>query len=241
LKICIPSLERSENLDVLKLCGMKDVKIYVKTHEIETYAKVVGDKHVFEVPEDKIGLGAIRRFIVDDNRDEDYFVILDDDVIGITYRFEDKMVEIANPDHFRGVLQNSYQVALDLGTPLFGYEATMNPNFYTQMDMFSFAANVPSCHGIIPSLLGDINYDPRLIVMNDYDIALQCKYYKRYMFVDKRYNLRWSKKWFNKGGSSTLRTKNLLQEMSKILMTKYGSSVIKPNPSKIQYDIKFPF
>lgn len=241
MKILIPSLERSENLDVLKLCGMKNVKVYVKTHEMDTYAKQIGDEYVFEVPEDCIGLGAIRRFLVNEHRDEDWFVILDDDVIGITYRFEDKFVEIVDPDHFRAVLYNSYQVASDLGTPLFGYEATMNPNFYNQMDMFSFGANLPSCHGIIPSLLGDINYDPRLIVMNDYDIALQCKYHKRFMFIDKRYNLRWSKKWFNKGGSSTLRTKTLLQDMSKILMTKYGSSVVKPNPTKIQYDISFPF
>jgi len=241
LKILIPSLERTEHLDVLKMCGMKDVKVYVKTHEMAGYSKVIGKEHVFEVPENLIGLGAIRRFLVNQHRDEDWIVILDDDVIALTYRFEDKMVDIVDPTHFRAVLYNSYQVAEDLGTPIFGYEATMNPNFYTQMDMTSFSGNIPSCHGIIPHLMGDINYDPRLIVMNDYDIALQCKYYKRYVFIDKRYNLKWSKKWFNKGGSSTLRTKGVLQDMSKILLAKYGSSVVKPNPKKIQYVIKFPF
>ena len=242
MKILIPSLGRSETIaDVLSLTGMKDVKIYVKKHEIKDYKKYIPDHMIHIVPDDKIGLGAIRNFLVEQHRDENYFVILDDDVTGITYRFSDKMELIQNPKHFREILRNSYQVALDLETPVFTYSANQNPAMYTQLDHFTFSGNVPSCHGIIPHLLGDIQYDPRLIVMNDYDIALQCKYHKRILFVDKRYNLQFSGKWFNKGGSSTLRTKELLQKCSRILQKKWGNSVIKFDPRKIQCNIQFPF
>jgi len=166
---------------------------------------------------------------------------MDDDIIGLTYRFADKMEEIVDGDHFREVLRSTSQMALDIGTPLFAYGASQNPNFYTQMDHFDFKGNIASIHGIIPGLLGSINYDPRLIIMNDYDIALQCKYYKRYVLIDKRYNLSTSDKWFNKGGSSTLRNKDLLEKCSKILLAKYGSKVIKYDPKKIQYNLSFLF
>jgi len=226
---------------LMDFVGTKDLKVYVKTHEVDDYIKVLGKQSVFEVPENLVGLGAIRRFLVDQHRDEDWFVILDDDTRGIMYRFDDKMIDITDGDHFRAILQNSEQIAEDLGTPIFTYDASLNPSLYTQMDIVSFSGNVPSCHGIIPRLLGDINYDSRLIVMNDYDIALQCKYYRRYLFIDKRYNLKWSNKWFNKGGLSTLRTRALLEKMNRILLQKYGPQVIKFAPKKVKCHINFPF
>lgn len=245
MKIVIPSLGRSESINTkdgaIPFVGFKGVKVYVKPQEVEDYEKVIPKEMIFEVPEDKIGLGAIRNFLVDEHKDEDYFVIMDDDITGLTYRFADKMEEVVDGDHFREVIRSTMQMALDIGTPLFAYGASQNPNHYTQLDHFDFKGNIASIHGIIPELLGSINYDPRLIVMNDYDIALQCKYYKRYVLIDKRYNLTTSDKWFNKGGSSTLRNKDLLEKCSKILLAKYGSKVIKYNPKKIQYNLSFLF
>jgi len=240
LKILIPSKERHKAMaGVLAFAGLDNVKVYVTEQEVTKYVTVLPKDHVFVIP-DLVGLGAIRKYLVEQHRHEDYIVILDDDVIGIYYRFDDKMNLIENPKHFREVLQNSYQVALDLGTPIFCYSANQNPNMYTQLDHCSFSGNVPSCHGIIPSLLGSINYDPRFILMSDHDIALQCKYYRRYLFIDKRYNLKFSAKWFNRGGSSTLRTKEMLQQGTKLLQAKYGS-VIQLQPKKIQHKIVWNF
>lgn len=243
MKILIPSKERADAIAscVLKFTGIRDdIKVYVKQHEMEDYYKVLPKRNIFEIPNDLVGVGAVRKYLVDQHRSEDYIVILDDDVIGIYYRFGEKMDLIVDPDHFREVLQNSYQVALDIGTPLFCYSANLNPNMYTQLDHCDFKGNIPSCHGIIPHLLGSINYDPRFILMSDHDIALQCKYYKRYLYLDKRYNLVFSNKWFNKGGSSTMRTKEQLQKGTRLLQSKYGSA-IRIQPKKVQHKIDWRF
>lgn len=245
MKILIASKERADAMEgVLRFVGSKNVEVWVKEHEVTAYldafAKVAIPAKIKIIPDKLIGVGAVRKHLVDTHRKEDYIVILDDDVLGIYYRFADKMELVTNGEHFREILQNSYQVALDLGTPLFTYSANQNPNMYTQLDHFAFKGNVPSCHGIIPSLLGDINYDSRFILMSDMDIALQCKYYRRYLFIDKRYNLKFSDKWFNKGGSSTLRTTEMLQQGGRLLKSKYGNAILL-QPDKVQHRIIWNF
>jgi len=75
LKILIPSKERADAIGscVLKFTGIRDdIKVYVKQHEMENYYKVLPKRNIFEIPNDLVGVGAVRKYLVDQHRSEDY-------------------------------------------------------------------------------------------------------------------------------------------------------------------------
>jgi len=243
LKICIPSLGRPDSIGkTLDFVGRENTRVYVNPDDEQAYIDSIGKELVRVVDDPKVrGITPTRQFMLEDNRKEDWFCMIDDDCIGMLYRFTDKFTEITETNHFREVLLSTYQMCLDLGTPLWSYSAPQNPSFYTLLDHFKFSGNMSSFHGIIPSLMGNINYDTRLKVMEDYDIALQCKYYKRFLIVDKRYCLKFNNPYFQKGGCSVNRNKDILWEAGELMRKKYGTKVVQRNPQKLQHKITFPF
>lgn len=230
MKFLVPSRQRSEKIRrVVDLFGAERTKVYVHKTEVKEYKKVLGD---IVVGHDKFGMGSIRKFMMEDNLDNDYIFMIDDDVTGMEYKFADRMLRIVEGYHCREVIQNAYQVALDLGTPLFGFVSSPNPFLYTQMDHVHFNGMIACGIGIIPELLGSINFDPRLIVNEDQDLCLQTKYYKRYLFMDNRYNFRYGKTWVSEGGCSSLRNFETMDKCSAILKSKYGNRVVVDSGKK---------
>ena len=98
-----------------------------------------------------------------------------------------------------------------------------------------------SFHGIIPKLMGGINYDTRFTVMEDHDLAFLCKYYKRYIFFDYRYCARFHTPYFQKGGCSGNRNTKILNDCGELLYRKYGKNCVTRDKTKLQYKIHFPF
>lgn len=228
MKYLIPSRGRSKviggTLDVL---GKKDTLVYVHESEKDDYSKYINKSQLRT--HNVQGIASIRKFMYEENKDRDYIYQLDDDVNGFEYKWMDRMTIIVDPDHIRSIIDNLYMVASDIKTPLFGVAAGVGPKLYTQLTLCYFSGFINAMGtGIIPKLMGDINYDTRFNVMHeDHDLSLQVKYHKRYIFIDGRYSVRVNEVLDKKygGGLSLNRDMNEYGKCHALLKRKYGTAI----------------
>ena len=226
-KIVIPSRKRSDKIGkTINFTGRKHSLIYVNEDEVDTYKSQYGDI-VRSIPDNIFGMGAIRKYMLDDTKKNNELVVqLDDDIIGLDYIFADKAEQVTDSDHFHEVLLNSYQVCDDLEIPVFGYTSHVNAiRTYTQLDVAKFTHLISMCTGILTKYLGSINYDPRFVIYEDHDFILNTKFYKRFVFVDTRYNCVFKKNWTSGGGASLIRNTESLDKHRELLQRKYGSAI----------------
>jgi len=177
-KIVIPSRRRVDRIaPTINFTGRKHSLIYVNEDEVDTYKSQFGNI-VRSIPKNVFGMGAIRKYMLEDTRaDNDLVVQLDDDIIGLEYRFEDKLTQVRETNHFYDVLLNSYQVCDDLEIPVFGYTSHANPiRGYTQLEPVKFTHMISMVTGILPKYLGSINYDTRFVIYEDHDFILNTKF-----------------------------------------------------------------
>jgi hypothetical protein len=242
MKFLIPSLGRADSIGrSIDFLGKENTLVYVNESEGDEYAKFISKKNIRPMVDVK-GIAHVRKLMYDDNVKEDYVCQIDDDFSGLIYRHDgkSKFETISDPDHIRAVIANSYQVAVDIGTPLFSFDGTENPTLYSVMTITKFFGALPSFTGIIPKLMGSINYDTRFTVRENQDLAFQCKYYRRYIFFDYRYSVRFHSPYFQKGGGSTNRNTKIMNECGELLFKKYGKACVK-RAGKVPYTIHFPF
>jgi hypothetical protein len=168
--------------------------------------------------------------------------LIDDDFGGMFYRFDGnpRMEVIVDKDHVKSVIENSYRVAEDMGTPYFTYDGVNNPTLYNCFNMTKFQG-CSACFGMIPKLMGDINFDERFKIMEDYDLLAHIKSVFRYVFVDMRYCVRFHDTYLQEGGCSTIRDMNTLEQTGKLLLKKYGSAHVKKASGKLQYNLVFTY
>tara|TARA_Y100000310_G_scaffold81692_1_gene78254 strand:+ start:1558 stop:2253 length:696 start_codon:yes stop_codon:yes gene_type:complete len=226
--------------------GSEDVLFYIDVKEKSDYANYL-DKSMMRTHPSLYGVGAIRQFLLKENMNEDYVVMWDDDVTHISYKCKDideqkalgvPLIDIIRePDHIREVIDNLYQCAVDLKTPLFGMAATVNPAFYNYLQSFRFNGMITFCTGLIPRLLGAVDYDPRFIIKSDHDICLQTKFFHRFYLIDTRYDVAAKDIWVGKGGCSTLRNETLYPRILSLLKRKYGNHVIHKGKKPHQISI----
>lgn len=235
MKYLIPSKERSGIIsNTIDILGEKDCLVYVHESEYDDYVKVVPKKIL--KTHNVFGIGAIRKFMYNDNKDRDYVFQIDDDISGLEYKWEDKMTIIVDSKHIRSIIDNMYMVANDIGTPLFSVAAGVGPKLYTQLTLCFFSGFVNFLGaGIIPRLMGDIDFDSRFTVMHeDHDLSLAVKYHKRYVFIDGRYSIRATEKLDKKygGGLSTIRNTKEHEKCHNLLKLKYGNAVQENHKEK---------
>lgn len=244
MKYLIPSLGRSSKIgNIIDILGKENTVVYVNNNEVDEYAKYISIKNIKGMPDNIKGIVYVRKYMYEDNIKENYICQIDDDFGGMIYRHDgnDTFVTIKDKDHIYDIIGNAYQIAYDIGTPLFCFDGTHNPTFYSSMTMTKFSGTLPSFHGMIPSLMGDMNYDTRFTVMEDHDLAFMCKFKKRYIFFDHRYSMRFHTPYFQEGGCSTNRNTKILNDCGELLLKKYGSVCVKRDKNKLQYGINFPY
>lgn len=243
MKFLIPSTGRSQFIaDLIDLLGKKDVLVYVKENEYKTYlSNNCPEENLVGYSNDIIGMGAIRKYMLEQHLKEDYVFQIDDDVVEFEYKFSERVDRIVDPDHIKAIVENAYNAANDLGTPLFGFLSTVGPMLYTQLNHALFSGTIICGLGIIPKHLGDINFDERLIVNEDQDFTLQTKHYKRFIFMDARYGIVARKIWKLEGGCSTLRNSDTMERCKSILKQKWGTSVVlnRRKPNQVFLYVKF--
>ena len=91
MKYLIPSAGRSKTIEEIpKILGKENLLIYVDENEKELYEDKIGKEMVRTHNEH--GIGAIRKFMLDDNKSEDFVFMLDDDITGFEYKFSTRIM-----------------------------------------------------------------------------------------------------------------------------------------------------
>lgn len=243
MKFFMPSKERSDVIQkAIDFIGSEDLMVLVDEIEYDDYKDVVEHPAELVTHPSLYGLGAILKNGLTRNLDQDYVVIVGDDCKGFSYKFHPKVPRFYDTEHFRYVVDNTYQMAKDIGACMFGWANDKGIYFYNHLNPFNFSGFViGGMQGFIPELLGDVMFDERMIIREDHDICLQVKYYKRYFLMDYRYAII-DITWGNKGGASTLRHSSIYEASNKMLKRKWGSQVVRTNSKKPkQLRLNVPF
>ena len=120
MKFLMPSKGRSDVIDkAINFVGPENLVVLVDEIEKTEYKKVVPPGAKLETHPSLYGLGPILKYGLEMLLEEDYVIILGDDCYAFCYKFHPKIVRSYDTEHFRYVVDNTHQMALDLGTPLF--------------------------------------------------------------------------------------------------------------------------
>jgi hypothetical protein len=173
-------------------------------------------------PADLRGLGRVRQWILD-QLEEDCVFMCDDDVVRVTCVVGNRQRHILDPNDVHRIIENSANIANDLGTTLFGYSHTPDTRHFLSFRPFSFAGYV---NGLSMGIIGrSIRFDPELDTKQDIDFSLQVLLRRRFLWRDNRFAFV-AHDWFKlSGGSAGVRTSATLAKNIAHLKKKWGPAV----------------
>ena len=232
-KLFCPSYKRPHDVRTARIFG-DDLTLCVQDFEADAYRAAYPNNPILELPDTVRGNMAKVRNYIRDRANADWFVMLDDDINWMGYHQQCKRVEM-DKEHIVEMLVNGFEMAEDLGVPLWGINLVDAPRCYRQYSPISFLSPVLgpfSCHIGVDHA---IRYDERLGLNEDYDFALQVL--NRYRKI-----LRFNKYFYvcehldQPGGCAAHRSMDRERRQSEIMIAKWGPEIVAykldktPNP-----------
>lgn len=169
-----PSYKRVWGVEVNKL--IPGVKICVHEFEADGYVAEYGKESVL-IMSDKLkgNMAKVRNWMVEYSKKngDDVCVLMDDDVKSVGY-YEDMVKNEVNYEDIYRKIKDMWKMCMDLDIGLFGINLQSDPKFYREYTPYSFHSPVLwpfTC--IVMGKLGDIRYDERLGLNEDYDLFIQ--------------------------------------------------------------------
>jgi hypothetical protein len=175
------------------------------------------------IPDDVIGLGRIRNYVLDKYKEE-IIVMVDDDIRGILYLGRRKAMRITNVEMIRMLIENTAQMAVDLGVGAFGFNQSEDVRKFSPIRPFRLNAIIGCVVGVIGR---DVRFSDDIQFKCDTDFSLKQLLKNRIIFTDQRYGFM-QKREFNMGGNSLFRTMPKLEAEKKLLKSKWKKHVSFP-------------
>lgn len=194
-------------------------EVICPTSEVDSYKKY-GHKILCDIPDEIVGLGAVRNWI-NQNIDGD-ILMLDDDIVSFTLVCYEKSVKIKDSDITTAMLDSIYQVSKDLNASLWGISQSKDPRQYTACEPFSLQSWIGSVIGVNSK---ELKWDTTNKLRVDVDASLQAILKDRFVWIDKRIGFE-SAKDFNAGGNTRLRSNARLKAEKEYLKKKWGANII---------------
>jgi len=212
-RIVIISRGRSKTIESHKLFPYAD--LIVPEEEREEYKKAVSNNLV-TTPNNIIGLGILRNWVLD-NYKEECIVMVDDDIKALYYIGGVNAKRIENADTIEAVIYNAYIMASDINLGFFGFNQAW--------DVRKYKADSPivlnSWAGGVVGIIGrELKFCKNKFKV-DIDFALQNLLHKRIVIIDSRYSFAQARD-RNKGGNSKYRTKEGVENEIAYLKNKWG-------------------
>jgi glycosyltransferase involved in cell wall biosynthesis len=200
MQIVIPSRGRPGNVPHMNML-FPTAKWCVSKEDVDSYENM-GMRNFVAHPNDVLGLGAKRNWIME-HFDDETVVQVDDDiqyavcVVGIRSR------PIFMGDQIEAIVGQAAQCAKDAGASVFGFNQGSD-------DVRKFSSNAPfGLTGWVGTVIGTIgkrlHFDPSLRSRVDIDFCLKCLDKDRLIWRDNRFSFV-NKRIKNVGGSQGVRT-----------------------------------
>ena len=224
IEICIPSYKRPK---VKTFDYIKNLKIYIDESEREDYIKEnqdIENKLILLKNGIQGNVARVRNYILNDNKDADVVVIMEDDVNYIGY-YENLKLHKLNEKELFNFIEKYSILCEDFGFKLWGVNLNSDPQCYREYSPFSTNSVIlgPFCC----FLKGNkTRYDENLPLKEDYDIALQnLNEYRGILRVNKAHYV--CEQSTNKGGCASYRNLQKEQEQLLLLQKKWGTKIVK--------------
>lgn len=234
--IYIPSYKRAN--DCLTARVFKKATICCHEFEAEEYRQN-NENRVLAIPDDLQGrgMGIIRNWILD-NSDEDYIVMMDDDIISVGY-YENKTRYEYTEQEWDDFIVNAFVMCEEAGAKMWGVNLLEDKKAYREYSPLSFISPILGpCMGIVKSG-NPLRFDEELGLKEDYDYSLQMLNRFRRILRFNKVHYR-GKHIRGAGGCISYRTSEKEELQKKRFTEKWGTKIIKFKPGDINPVITVP-
>lgn len=188
---------------------LKDFYILVPDDEVENYKNALHLDNLLTIPSEIIGLANVRNYVIENFFNDEYdIVMVDDDITGFYSLCHEKAQKITCKETINDILQHVYLVSKDLGAPFWSINQSRDPRHFSKNDPFALHSWIGSIVGVNQD---KIKFDTHNKIRVDADATLQAIKKFRFVWIDNRFAF-YSKKDFNKGGSSIVRSYERLKK-----------------------------
>lgn len=168
------------------------------------------------VPDEIIGLGPLRNWVLD-NYKEHVIIMADDDISHVWVNSRKKGVKITDPETIFQLLVNTAQCAVDLRTSCFGFSQVWDVRKYNATEPFDLAGWVGGVIGVVGR---DIRFVDHMFKV-DVDFCLRVLMKDRILWKDNRFSFV-QKRDKNLGGNSLFRTSERIEKELTYLEHRWG-------------------
>lgn len=149
---------------------------------MEDYRAVVASENLVPHPDDVSGIAPIRQWVLD-HFDDECIVFVDDDVYQLISLVGYSYSKIASPANARRVVENTANIARELGTAFFGFNQAFDVRKFVPQKPFLLHSWAGGVIGIIGR---EFRYDTGLRLRADIDYCLQVLLKRRVTFIENR-------------------------------------------------------
>lgn len=208
------------------------VKLVVCESQTDAYLK---NGNEIVVCPDKIqgNVSRVRNWILDQNKDADANVIMDDDMKWVGRWNKQEIVKLDN-DGLIEMAEMAVVMCKDSGIRMFGLNCSTDKGAYREHTPFSFVSYISS--PITGHVDNDLRYDEKLSLKEDYDMTLQ--QLNKYRAVLRLNMFRYEcKQAEQKGGCASYRNYDEEKKQFLLLQKKWGTKIVQRDQrSKREFD-----
>jgi hypothetical protein len=222
LRIVVPSHLRSDTIGKMTLNYCPEAIVTVNESEVDEYANA-GVQNLWPHPDSVKGYGAIMNWILENFEDE-AVMILDDDMMHFTSYTSKNTVHYKDPEVGKAIIQNTYQIAIDMQVGLAGWNGSQDPKTFRSFDPVKLTGFIQSGCSI---MLGkDVKFDPVLYLREDFDFNLNQLLKKRITFMDHRFCFLAWPNFTGRGGSAEFRSQERDEGEREYMKKKWGQYIL---------------
>lgn len=220
--IYIPTYKRAGNMITQNI--FPNAIVVCPESQLKDYEYAYPGMKFKPCPDSVEGNMAKKRNWIKDNADKNWFVMIDDDIKHLQYIENGKQIQMTY-DHAIEFIHNSFVMAEDIGTVLWGINLQTDPKFYREYSPISLLSVVLG--PFTGHIKNKLRYDERLPTKEDYDYALLVlqKYHKilrlnKYAYMAGHINN-------ISGGSIGLRRMQMEEDQNILMQKKWGKKIVK--------------
>jgi hypothetical protein len=213
---------------------LQDFDLVVPESEIEGYTSIVKNVNsIVGIPDEVIGLGSVRNWVLDYYQEE-IVVMFDDDLKSCISVLNFSPVTIENREEIDAIIFNCALNATEAGATCFGFSQTCDVRKYSHSQPFLLNSWVGSVVGVIGR---DIRFTEKNKLKVDIDFTLQHLKKNRIVWIDARFGFIPTRD-TNVGGNSAFRSQDQLETEIQFLKDKWGKHLkVTNNKSKYRTTI----
>lgn len=230
-----PSYKRAGKVHVRKL--IKDVILAVHEFEVEEYREKEGGELLIIPDKLRGNMARIRNYILDEcYKKSDYVLMMDDDVKAVQY-FEGGKRRDMTEEQIHDFILNGFVMCEDAGWKLWGINIIDNRQAYREN--LPFVTQSVVLGTFCGHIKNPLQYDERLGLKEDYDMALQhLRKYKGILRFNKYYYL--AEHITMDGGCSSYRLQAEERKQIELLQRKWGDKIVRIKDTSINPIVKSP-